>query len=132
MMGNLKSISISLNHFVESLQLIIDERKSETLFDVDDAIENGEARCQIVEGCFYDYEFSDKAFHFDKNHIVQHHPRNKHIGTISPNIYVGTLTLPFFKEDCELTTLLYTIYVNQIMSILKYICFILKMIEGLI
>ena len=101
-MERFKSISISLNDYVEGLRLIIDERKSETLFEVDDAIENGEARYQILEGCFYDYEFNNKAFHFSKNHIVQHHPRNKHIGVISPNIYVGTLTLPFFREDKEI------------------------------
>ncbi len=101
-MENLKSILISLNHLVEGLQLTVDERKNGTLFDVNDAFENGEARYQLVEGCFYHYEFSNPDFHFSQNQIVQHHPRNKHIGIISPNIFVGTLTLPFFRKEEEI------------------------------
>ncbi len=101
-MEELKSISIDLDYLKEGLKLFIDERKKNTLFVVDDAADNNEAKHQLVEGFFYDFEFSNKNYYFKKDQIIQPHSRNKHIGTISPNIYVGTLSIPVFYNDKEI------------------------------
>lgn len=101
-MDELKSISIDLDYLKEGLKLFIDERKKNTLFEVDDADDNNEAKYQLVEGFFYDFEFNNKNYYLKKDQIIQPHSRNKHIGTISPNIYVGTLSLPVFYNDREI------------------------------
>jgi predicted component of viral defense system (DUF524 family) len=104
-MEALKSISINLNHLEEGLTLFIDERKKNTLFEVEDAFENNEAIHQLIEGCFYDYEFSNPDYYFEKDLVVQPHSRNKYIGTISPNIFVGTLSLPIHKNGNEINSI---------------------------
>ncbi|MGM0613763.1 MAG: DUF2357 domain-containing protein, partial [Bacteroidota bacterium] len=91
-----------LGHIEENLQLSIYSKVDNTLFYVSDALENGEAEHQLVEGFLYDYEFSDKLYSFARTKIVEPHSRQKHLGTISPNIYVGTLTLAILKEDKEI------------------------------
>ncbi|MCD4679892.1 MAG: hypothetical protein K8S00_05845, partial [Bacteroidales bacterium] len=101
-MEKLKSISIDLGYLEEELKLLIDERKKNSLFVVNDAADNNEAEHQLVEGFFYDFEFNDKNYCFKKDQIVQPHSRSKHIGTISPNIYVGTLSLPVFHNEKEI------------------------------
>ncbi|TVZ16095.1 DUF2357 domain-containing protein [Maribacter sp. MAR_2009_72] len=109
-MSSKNSITINLDFVQEKLQLIIDARRADTLFDKkESAIENNEARFQLVEGCYYDYTFSDSDFLFDANfeNIIQPHTRHKHIGTLCPNIFVGTLSLPIVHKDKEehLTTI---------------------------
>jgi len=100
-MSELNSISIDLSNIEEGLQLSIDAKVDNTLFVLSDAIENGEAEHQLIEGFFYDYELNSNQYTIAKNQIVQPHIRKKHLGTISPNIYVGTLTLPILKDDVE-------------------------------
>lgn len=98
-MTGIKQIIISLDYIEEGLELIIDSRKENTLFDVMDAEENGEARYQLIEGCFYDYELSYQSsknevpFTFEKSDVIIPHSRKSYLGTIAPNIYVGTLSL---------------------------------------
>ncbi|MBE0661896.1 MAG: DUF2357 domain-containing protein [Bacteroidales bacterium] len=95
------SIVISLDSIKEGLRLYIDSRKSDTLFDADgSAMENNEARFQLVEGCYYDFAFSDPDYLLGNigDQIIQPHSRNKHTGTISPNIFVGTLSLPVIEN----------------------------------
>lgn len=102
-MSETGTLIIELDSIKEGLCLYIDERRPESLFEIEDAAEHNEARFQLVEGCFYDYTFSNENFYFlkDKQQIVQPHSRNKHTGTLSPNIYVGTLSLPFYRENNE-------------------------------
>jgi hypothetical protein len=71
-----------------------------TLFETEDAEENGEARYQLREGCFYDYELSNSEYFLRDpfDNIVQPHKRISHIGRIAPNIYVGTLEIPIFRK----------------------------------
>lgn len=95
-------VNISLDHIEEGLQLTIDAKVDNTLFVLSDALENGEAEYQLVEGFSYDYELSNNRYSLAKDQIVQPHTRKKHLGTISPNIYVGTLALPILKEDKEI------------------------------
>lgn len=101
-MSNYKScvsVEINLNHISSGLILTIDAKKDYTLFDCNDAEQEGEARYQIVEGCVYDYEFSDSNYIFEETKYIQSHSRNQHIGIIAPNIYVGTLTLEVIHKD---------------------------------
>ncbi len=102
-MSQRASISIDLGEFQEGLRLIIDERKADTLFETVDAEEHNEAVYQVMEGCFYDYTFSEENFYFknDPQQIVQPHSRLVHTGTLSPNIYVGTLNLSIYQKELE-------------------------------
>jgi len=96
-MKPLAAIEINLDSIKNGLRLYIDSRRADSLFDAEDsAAENNEARFQLVEGCYYDYLFSDSNFLFGNvgEQIVQAHTRNKDTGTLSPNIFVGTLSLP--------------------------------------
>ena len=95
-------VNINLDHIAEGLQLTIDARIDDTLFVVSDAEENGEAQYQLVEGFMYDYELNNQHFTLITDQIVQPHSRKKYRGTISPNIYVGTLTLPVSRDGKEI------------------------------
>jgi predicted component of viral defense system (DUF524 family) len=96
----LSEISLDLGHLESELSLIINERTVNTLFETEDAEENGEARYQLREGCFYDYELSNSEYFLGDpfDNIVQPHKRISHIGRIAPNIYVGTLEIPIFRK----------------------------------
>ncbi|AKP51497.1 DUF2357 domain-containing protein [Cyclobacterium amurskyense] len=103
-MNSVSYIDINLDSIEEGLKLTLDPSKPNTLFDaLPSAFENNEARFQLVEGCDYYYTFSDPNFIFGNTpeQIVRPHPRNKHTGTISPNIFVGTLSLPVIKLGDE-------------------------------
>lgn len=93
------SINIILDHIKRGLILTIDAKKEDTLFDCKDAEQEGEAQYQLKEGCFYDYEFSESDYMFKPMECIQAHSRNKHIGIIAPNIYVGTLTLEIIHKE---------------------------------
>lgn len=98
-MTEVKSLQIALDGIDDGLELVIDSRKPKTLFDTPDYERFGESRYQLVEGCFYDYELRYKgssktpAYEFTANGYVVPHSRKKQVGSIAPNIYVGTLPL---------------------------------------
>ncbi|MFO7826198.1 MAG: DUF2357 domain-containing protein [Cyclobacterium sp.] len=99
-MISLDSIEINLDSVSEGLRLWIDSRQANTLFDASDsASENNEASIQLVEGCFYDYKINSQEYRIDDifDTIVQSHKRSPNLGTIAPNIYVGTLELPLIQ-----------------------------------
>ncbi|MCG2459391.1 DUF2357 domain-containing protein [Flavobacteriaceae bacterium F89] len=104
-MKSVPHIAINLDSIKEGLLLTIYSKRSETLFDADGNTEgSNEARYQLVEGCSYDYTFNEPTFMFGNvgEQIVQPHTGYKYIGTLSPNIFVGTLSLPIVevgKED---------------------------------
>ena len=101
-MKSLQSIEIKLDSVKEGLRLWIDSRKSETLFDAEtDAEQNYEARYQMVEGCSYDFQISDPQYILKDigDNIVQQHKRTPNIGTIAPNIFVGTLSIPLIEKE---------------------------------
>jgi predicted component of viral defense system (DUF524 family) len=98
-MESLQFVNINLDHIEEGLQLTIDAKVENTLFVLSDALENGEAEYQLVEGFSYDYELNNSRFSLVKDQIIQPHSRKNYIGTISPNIYVGTLALPLLKGN---------------------------------
>ena len=85
------------------MKFIIDERKQNTLFDSVDYIENGEAQYQIKEGCFYDYEIVDPEnkndFYLLKSDFILPNIRKPYMGTISPNVYVGTISFELYNNN---------------------------------
>lgn len=100
-----KSVHIDLGFIQKGLKIEITERKDNTLFEVEDASEHGEACVQIKEGCFYDYELiyeeNPKLFSLPKCDFIKPFIRKPQLGTISPNVYVGTLTLEVFNRKTK-------------------------------
>jgi predicted component of viral defense system (DUF524 family) len=98
-------ISINLNHIQDGLSLNITERKENSLFECDDASDYGEAFVQIKEGCFYDYEIEYKKqpelFELRSSSYIKPFIKKPQLGTLSPNIYVGTLDIPLYKKEGE-------------------------------
>ena len=79
------------------------------LFEEEDAVDYGESRWQLQEGCIYEYELvanNGRTYQFIKeNEIVRfsHSPRHPNAGTFKTGIYVGSLSL-FIKDtvlNCE-------------------------------
>lgn len=79
------------------------------LFVEEDAVDYGESRWQLQEGCSYEYELvseDDRTYQFLKeDEIVRfsHSPRHPNAGTLKTGIYVGSLTLVIrdAAQDCE-------------------------------
>ena len=99
---NRKIIPITITNKIVELT-IFGEASGETIFEVSDAVENGEATYQIIEGCFYEYKI-ENGFYLQPSEIVSQSKVNESSGRISPNIYVGTLSIDVFnsatKEKC--------------------------------
>lgn len=101
-------MEIDLSYIKKGLLLEI-EGEDETLFQISDeeALKYGEAIIQLKEGCSYEYKFSDKNVKFKekcvKNKIISFSKFSKHIGSINPNIYVGTHSLELDGFDAILT-----------------------------
>lgn len=80
---------------------IISERDN-SLFSIDekDAIENGEAAVQILEGNAYEYQLPPNfQLRSSIKGVVSQSKKEKNRGRITPNIYVGTLTLYVFNDS---------------------------------
>ena len=109
-MKSVSNIEINLDSVQEGLRLWIDARGPDSLFDAGQgAGDQNEARFQLVEGCFYDYQISNAGLVLGDvgENIIQQRKRTTNLGTISPNIFVGTLTVPLFnkvtsKEICKI------------------------------
>ena len=103
-METFTSIEINLDFVDDGLRLQLDAKTSDTIFDaLESAEQNGEARFQILEGCFYYFTFNSENFHFsvESEQIVQAFPKNKRTGLIAPNTYVGTLQLHIVNSLTE-------------------------------
>ena len=101
-MKELPEIKINLDSVEEGLKLWISSKRHGKLFDgVDSAVENNEARYQLVEGFNYDYAISNPKYMLvdTGENIIQQHKRHSNIGTISPNIFVGTLEIPLLNKE---------------------------------
>ena len=100
-MKPIPEIVINLDSVQKDLKLIIRSKKDNTLFDgAESALENNEAQYQLVEGCSYDYEISEENYILKDigQNIIQPHKIKPHLGTISPNIFVGTLEIHILKS----------------------------------
>jgi predicted component of viral defense system (DUF524 family) len=101
-MKSLPTININLDSVELGLRLFIDVRQPGSLFDAEEsAAENNEARYQLVEGCFYDYEINHPDFVIEDPgyNIVQPRKRKPELGIIAPNIFVGTLEIPVIQKS---------------------------------
>lgn len=118
-MKELSEIEISLDSVQEGLKLWISSKRDGTLFDgIETAIENNEARFQLVEACYYDYEISDDKYMLGDigENIIQQHKRQSNIGTISPNIFVSTLEIPLLKKDNQERSALIELEIQSVKS----------------
>ncbi|MCH5719869.1 hypothetical protein [Niabella hibiscisoli] len=78
-MKSVSSIAISFDHIEAELQLYVDARQPNTLFDAEgSAVAYNEARFQLVEGCFYDFTWSHPAYRLGDigANIITPHKRN--------------------------------------------------------
>ena len=91
-------MKIDLSHIKQGLVLEI-KGDVNTLFEIsdEDVMRYGEAKIQLIEGCSYEYQFSEEDVYFseecNRNAIVTYSKFGKHKGSINPNIYVGTHSL---------------------------------------
>lgn len=105
-MEKAQSIKIDLSHIEEGLLLYIDAKRiGDIEIDVNNLYEQ-EPKYQIKEGRFYDFEFSHSSsaekyrlICSDQNNIIQNRQRKEYLGTIAPNIFVGTLNLQIFNIE---------------------------------
>ncbi|SFO39210.1 hypothetical protein SAMN04488519_10655 [Algoriphagus ornithinivorans] len=104
-MPAVSSISIDLSEVEDGLVLeILNKNREEFLFDeYQESLENNEARYQLVEGCFYEYDINNPEYSLDAENesIVQSSQKRPYSGIIAPNIYVGTLFLNLNKKGIE-------------------------------
>lgn len=98
-MKNTDYIDINLDYIEKDLVLTIDEKTKGTLFVSDDYEEHLETEYQIKESFSYDYKFSSSDYSLLECEYCSSHKRERNIGVLSPNIYVGTLKLPVLKKD---------------------------------
>jgi predicted component of viral defense system (DUF524 family) len=101
-MKSVTNIEINLDSIQDGLRLWIDARKTDSLFDAEEnATDHIEARYQLVEGCLYDFQINDPQFILGDlgENIIQQHKRTPNLGTIAPNIFVGTLSIPLLEKD---------------------------------
>ena len=109
-------MKIELSHIRQGLLLEI-KGDANTLFEIsdEDVIRYGEAKIQLIEGCTYEYQFSEEDIHFKeeskKNAIISYSKFGKHKGSINPNIYVGTHSLEIINS-----TILLPIEVRSVKS----------------
>ena len=101
-MKSVSNIEINLDSVREGLRLWIDARRSDSLYDAEtDAEQHNEARYQLLEGCLYDFQINDAQYILGDvgENIVQQHKRTPNLGTIAPNIFVGTLSIPLLRKE---------------------------------
>ena len=98
-------ISIPLFEIERDLALCIYEETEKTLFEIDEneAAEFGESRYQILEGRSYNYYFENNNYQLKEIPGIVYKSKRKDVseGRLTPNIYVGTLTLNISKKDDE-------------------------------
>ena len=99
-----------LGNFGEIRLCIYPALGSSMLFEEEDAVDYGESRWQLQEGCTYEYELVSDNGHtyqfMDEDEIVRfsHSPRHPNAGTLKTGIYVGSLSLAIrdTELDCEI------------------------------
>lgn len=96
----MQKLKINLDNISKGLVIELFAIIPDTLYHVMDALENNEAQYQIVEGCFYQYKLT-KEFSFQSSEVIEISNFNSSEGRISPNIYVGTLSIPVFENGIE-------------------------------
>ena len=99
-----------IGNFGENKLCIYPALGSSMLFEEEDAVDYGESRWQLQEGCTYEYELvsdNKRTYQFmTEDEIVRfsHSPRHPNAGTLKTGIYVGSLSLAIrdTELDCEI------------------------------
>jgi predicted component of viral defense system (DUF524 family) len=99
-------MKIPLSYIEEGLELEIKGDSGQTLKEITEleAIQYGEAVYQLVEGCSYEYQFSNPNFRFNPkidNPIVSVSKFDLHKGRFNPNIFVGTTSLEITDNEAN-------------------------------
>jgi predicted component of viral defense system (DUF524 family) len=87
----------------DPITLSISSNAPRTLFqiEINEAFENGESPWQLQEGRTYDFKV-DKGYRLSGTHgVIQANKYQPWVGTISPNVYVGTLVLDIIVADTD-------------------------------
>ena len=96
----MQKLKISLDHISKGLSLELFAIIPDTIYESIGCAEHNEAKFQILEGCFYQYKLTN-GFYFQGNEVVEVSNFNLSEGRISPNFYVGTLSLPILEKGIE-------------------------------
>jgi len=99
-----------IGNFGEIRLCIYPSSNNAMLFEEEDAVDYGESRWQLQEGCSYEYELvsdNERTYQFmAEDEIVRfsHSPRHPNAGTLKTGIYVGSLSLAIRDTDldCEI------------------------------
>ncbi|WP_288275969.1 DUF2357 domain-containing protein [uncultured Prevotella sp.] len=99
-----------LGNFGEIKLYVYPATNNAVLFEEEDAVDYGESRWQLQEGCSYEYELvsnNRRTYQFaSEDEIVRfsHSPRHPNAGTLKTGIYVGSLSLSIkdIELDCEI------------------------------
>ena len=98
MEGNELLIAAETSDGLVSVRIIAEERIKPTIFELDEweAFEHGEARIQLLEGCYYEYEVLG-------DYVLRPSPAvvpsriSPAMGRLTPHVYVGTLTIEVLR-----------------------------------
>ncbi len=103
MSDNKINISAVIDNQIIELTIFGESSTEKTVLKIDnaEALANGEASVQIKEGHFYEYEISN-GYYLKPSEIVTQSKVNFSSGRISPNIYVGTLTIDVVNAENEI------------------------------
>ncbi|OJV17546.1 MAG: hypothetical protein BGO21_13900 [Dyadobacter sp. 50-39] len=98
MVGNELLLTAGTASGTVSVRIIAEERDVPTIFELDEweAFEHGEARVQLMEGCFYEYEVSGDYLLAPSPAVIPSRI-NPTMGRLTPNVYVGTLTIDVLR-----------------------------------
>lgn len=98
MEGNELVISTEMADGIVSVRIIAEERSQPTIFELEEweAYEHGEARVQLLEGCFYEYEVLG-PYLLRPSPAVAPSRINPAMGRLAPQVYVGTLTIEVLR-----------------------------------
>jgi predicted component of viral defense system (DUF524 family) len=96
----MQKLKVNLDYITNGLDIELYAVTPGTLFHVIDAKENNEAEHQLIEGCFYQYKLKD-GFSLKSSEVIEVSNFNVSEGRISPNFYVGTLSIPVFENGQE-------------------------------
>ena len=96
----MQKLRIQLDHISKGLAVELFAIIPDTIYEITDAAENNEAKFQLLEGCFYQYKLTN-GFCFQGNEVVEVSNFNLSEGRISPNFYVGTLSLPILEKGIK-------------------------------
>jgi len=99
MIKNELQIPINIDNNKIELLIYGESTNRKTVFEVEKtvAFENGESPYQLLEGNFYEYKISD-GYCLKNSEVINNSKVNPSSGRISPNIFVGTLSIDILNS----------------------------------